>query len=287
MENPFGSISKIDQEFIEDDKIRYVCEYNSSPMIIDSKEIIFLDSNSLISKKPCDMEVYPVGSSNDVSGNYCHTIQEFKYNNLYIYSNRSIHGYQLKQLIFLTAKNGKTYCVEDTICTNEKAKIEFLNRNQLEGRFLFDELNFDSAYILNNDGKILYAQNRIDGKVIDNFAILSDDQIIESEFANQFRQNIIIKGLLGLEKTEVNRKSIDEIHDYILFGCQMGGYQNIIITSKDNTIRAFEFKITMKSRDIFEYNTSELLLFDIGNATNYLSSNLNIDYTKKLIRDKN
>ena len=58
------------------------------------------------------MEVYPVGSSNDVSGNYCHTIQEFKYNNLYIYSNRSIHGYQLKQLIFLTAKNGKTYCVQ-------------------------------------------------------------------------------------------------------------------------------------------------------------------------------
>lgn len=220
-------------------------------LIMNPTEITYLEMDGKIQINKCKNSANTKKGYNIV----------YDYDQFYLDSGANIHGYSLSSHYFYGSLN-RAFQLSNGIILDErylksKVKIDYLNREQIE--HIFNPESYDSMYIL-CEGKILYAQNKVDGLVVDKKIIPSDEEIIEEECkGREFWFNIYRKP--GETINKVKRKELKDIHDLKLYAPAVPIFQEFVhtlITSKDNIFTVCHFGIKYKEENVFELKRQEI-----------------------------
>ena len=202
-------IDIINKKYCNNDSINELESINKSYMIIDDKEIYFLkDNNNVL-----------INKNNEILNKYINFV--YDYDKLYLNYSGNINDYEINEKYYFKNNNVSYlyYNVLSDIEVNDRLDKIILTRNQLEENF--NSNNYDSMYIVNLYGNIIYAKNNVDGIVVDNTLIPEDNYLLELR-----------------EKMQNKNDNI-----FLYDSSFTGRYLFTLITSKNNIFNMAYFKI--------------------------------------------
>lgn len=274
-------IKAIASKYCRENLVQLMNITDNCQLIVSADEIILLKiGNSVLINKYSNHSKRNQFPFNEREQNdEDHFTELFEYNKTYLNFKGSVGGIRLSKNYFFKGSN-RALWLEESLLGNERTNTEFstkLDRQEIEE--LFNCNNYDSMYIIDRNGRILFARNDKDNIKIGNKVIPSDDEIIEMEF-NRRKESQKISDAINLaddivcnnNKKEYKRKTIDEINDFKIYGpTYTGKFKDIVITTKNGKfdIRWFKvdlieenkFRLTFRIIDIKEPTIDDVITF--------------------------
>lgn len=267
-------VEAIDKKYCHNNLVQLMHRENSVNLIISDDEILLLKlgDNILVNAYENHPDRYLFPYSDKVkNGPFYNGL--FEYRKPYIVYNSGIGGYNFSTNYFLEGNDRALFWSEhlSTDFRGIKGSEMLLSREEIEN--FFDKDNYDSMYVIETSGKILVANSKNNGLVVDNKIIPSEEDIIEKDYRERkskvqmgmLSRKIVYSGYSDYEETadpeKVERRSIDEITDLKLYCSGLfDDYGHVIITIKNGYFSINWFKIDMLSKDKFKLSTVPIAL---------------------------
>lgn len=287
-------IEAIDKKYCHNGLVQLMHRSNTINLIISAEEILLLKlgDSVLINSYEEHPSRYLFPYSDKIkNGAYYNSL--FEYKKPYLVFNASLGGYNFETHYFFEEKDIVLFYSESlpTDLRGINGSTTTLSREEIEKYFNKD--NYDAMYIIETTGRILYANNKKNGLVIDNIIIPSKEEIIEKDYKdriNKIKSGILARKIVysndfDYEEKEVpskiERRCIDEIKDLNLYsGGLLDSFGHMMLTCKDGNFSLKFFKIDMISKDEFKL-TSQLVAIGIptyNDVIKYMLKN-KIEYT--------
>jgi len=281
-------IKAIDKKYCVGDMVQLMPLSDYFQLIMDANEVVLLKvgNNVLINKyiNHPNRNLFPYHERESYNGKYC---ELFEYNKLYLNFRGSVSGFDFSGYYFFRGTD-RALCVNDRLTIDERSAKKdkrLLTRKELEN--FFNSKNYDSMYVVYKNGSILYADNKIDGRIVDGKMIPSDNEIIDMELNERDAKKKIALNSMG-RYDEANAivekaKSISEIKEFNLYGSlsMFSDCSHFLITSKDGKFVVKMFAIDFVGKDQFRLTTIDvpIIIPTIDDVINY-SRNNQIGYTE-------
>lgn len=273
-------IRAIKEEYCKENLVQLIPYSDVCQLIIDKDEILLLkDGNNILINKYANHPKRFLFPYSDKEINYDYDnkryTQLFEYNKIYLNFRSSVSGASLHKNYFFKGTKRALY-LNETLSLDDRNLLKderYLTREETEK--FFDSEQYDSMYILDKNGNIIYAKSNNDGVVIDKKIIPSDEEIIKSELENR---TSIEKKLLGNNHDttfitkQYSAKTIDEIENFSIYGpILFSDYSHILITVKDGNFDVKWFTLDFIQKDKFKLTTSNILVTEptIDDVINY------------------
>lgn len=184
-----------------------------------------------------------------------------EYNKLYLKFEITNDGYRFKKLYFLKDNNQAFYISQSLPLEYGENNIieKELTKKQLED--FFDINSYDSMYLIDREGYVLFASTKKDQTVIDMNIIPTEKEIINLELHKRENEETLasIFSISDYKEKKLYPKTIDEIKDFPIYGKAMfHGYYNLLVTSKDG-----KFNVNWLGLDFIEKDKYRLTLGNI------------------------
>lgn len=287
-------VEAIDKKYCHNNLVQLMHRENSVNLIIDDEEILLLKLGDkvLVNSYDNHPDRYLFPYSDKVkNGPFYNGL--FEYKKPYIVYNSGIGGFNFSTNYFLEGNDRALYWSDDlpTDFRGVKASEMILTREEIENYFNKD--NYDSMYVIETSGRILLANSKSNGLVVDGKIIPSEEEIIERDYRERkskvemgiLSRKIVYSGYSDYEETsdpeKVERRNIDEITDLKLYCSGLfNDFGHVIITVKNGCFSINWFKIDMIDKDKFKLSYVPIL-FKVPTYVDilkYMSSH-KIEYT--------
>ena len=249
---------------------------NYNHFIVSIDEIVYLNTKNILITANNNSEDYSMFSELKNSGGNI----IFEYNKPYIDFIFSIHGYGVQQNFFFKGTNRALYTNkplpidERYLCGKEE--INILTRKEIED--FFNKDNYESMYIIDVNGRILFANNKVNGLVIDREIIPSDEEIVQLALRDSIGNYNIVKALNNKDDNNVHYnkayipKTIDKIQNLKLYGgFLLHTYCNMLLTVKDGKFDLKWFRVDFIEEDKFKLTTTNISVIEptVDDLINY------------------
>lgn len=172
---------------------------------------------------------------------------------MYLNFKGSVGGYSFSKDYFFKDSDRSLWLTEPLPVDERKTKdnsVE-LDRNEIEK--IFDSSNYDSMYVLDTNGRILFARNDKDKIHIGEEVIPSDNEIIKMEL--DFREvSLNIGRAINHDTTKKKEepKTIDEIRNFKIYGpVAFTKYVHMLLTIKDGKFDLKWFRVDFIEKNKF------------------------------------
>lgn len=270
-------IKSIDSKYCKDNLVQLMPYTDECQLIMDTDEILLLKIGDevLINKytNHPSRYLFPYSDKekNSISPYSDSYNQLFEYNKLYLNFRCSTRGYSFHKNYFFKGTNKALY-VNESLEVNERNAVEdevYLTREEVEK--IFDSKQYDSMYIIDVNGFVLYAKSKKDSCVIDRKIIPTDSEIINLEVEKRMADQkfALIDTTFDFEH---KNKKIEEIRDFKLYGHILPRtYSHFFITSKDGQFNMQWFRLDFVEEDKFKLSTSPIRVIEptIDDIINY------------------
>lgn len=233
-------IKEINSGYCTDSSVQLMPDFTDNLLIIDADKVLCF--------KEKELKIQP-------------QIFEFEYNKLYLNVRDTVHGVTIHENYFFKRREKSFYLDIPLKLDNKHTILNEIIMNRKEIEELFDSSNYESFYILDCNGIILYAKSKNDGVIIDRKIIPSDQEIIKMDRDNRIAKCKIAYAINGLsEPVSIQTKSISQIKNFQIYGpiLPTNMYSNIVITSKNQEFTAKWFKLDFVEQDKFRVTISEI-----------------------------
>lgn len=267
-------IKAVLEKYCKDNLVQLMPYTDHCQLIISADEILFLKIGNriLVNKYENHPSRYLFPYSDNIKyteGFETRYNQLFEYHKIYLNFRGSVSGYRFDKSYFFKGTNRALYFSEVLEVDDRKTKdnVEYLTRNEVEK--VFDCMQYDSMYVIDRNGTILFAKSRKDGSLITKKIIPSDKEIIEME--QQKRKSdlslakIFNESIVTAEKIkEVNTKqAIENIHEFQLYGpILFRNYSHFLVTSLNGKFEMKWFKLDFVSNNKFRLTTSNIQVME-------------------------
>ncbi len=194
-----------------------------------------------------------------------HFTELFEYNKTYLNFRGSVGGFLFHKDYFFKGSD-RALWLEESLSVDERYAIEDsveLDRYEIEK--IFDSSNYDSMYVVNRNGRILFARNDKDKIHIGKNVIPSDNEIVKMELRSRKGDYNIARILNPENDTTENYqkaivpKTIDEIRDFKIYGPVLfAKYSDMLLTVKDGKFDLRWFRIDFIEKDKFRLTSSPI-----------------------------
>ena len=258
--------------------VKYNVSSDLFHLIVDDKEICFLRlgdfilvnkfiNNRIIDKFDDERLAYYSNASTSYDDDLSKIYGLFNCDKTYLNYVSSGVYYSLSKELFSNSRSNLIREFDDLLdkgfnCGN-KCVIE-CSRIQLEEMFNYD--NYDSMYVFNSNGNFLFVGNKVDGVIINDKIVPSDEKIVELDLRKRQIDAIVsldIKGS-GEELSKITSRSIDEIKKLDIYGSsKFCKYKYLIITSNGGVFSVNWFSLKFVSTDKFLLSVYNIPVEDI------------------------
>ena len=287
-------IKAIKEKYCKNNLVQLMSHSDVCQLIVNANEIILLKTNEqvLINKytNHPSRSLFPYHEKeiHYLYGEEKYT-ELFEYDKIYLGFTSSIQGYSLFKKYFFKGSNRallykESLPIDERIVTTNK---KILTREETEE--IFNNNNYDSIYVLNKNGSILYASNKKDGCIIDKKIIPSDEEIIEIDLSKRiFNHKIttIFQKINGFEEENeiIQARDIEEIKNLDIYETfsVVSHFSHILITSKNGTFQVNWFSLKFLSKDRFQLEVQNIpvIMPTIDDLISYTKNN-SINYTEE------
>ena len=287
-------LKAIDEKYCKDNLVQLMTCTDCCQLIMDNDEILFLKTgnNILINKYINHPRRYSFPySDNEKHYEDCYLKynQLFEYNKEYLDFKGSFSGFNIRKMSFFKGSERALYTTTylNSDDRNLVGEVAILPREVIER--IFDGNEYDSMYVIDRNGDILYAKSKKDGHLIDRKLIPTEEEIIKSEYEDRISKRKIAKKSTGNFKDNdlesIKPKTIEEINDYNIYGpCEISSnkYNHFLITSRNGKFEIKYFKLDYVGYDNFKLTCNNILIpeITIDDVINY-SKNNEIRYTRE------
>lgn len=260
-------IKAIDSKYCIEDLVQLMPYTDACQLIMNADEILLLKiGNKVLINKYIDHPKRYLFPYSDKEKN-C-TLESinynvlFEYNKLYLNFRGSVSGYGFHKNYFLKGNNRALY-FNESLDIDQRNAIEdetYLTREEVEKKF--NSMQYDSMYIIDVNGFILYANNKKDGCIIDRKIIPTDNELIDLEYEG--RSSNIKNALMSMGNRDdilnIDRKNkkLDEIRNLKLYGPIYLEHSHFFITSKDGHFNVQWFRLDFVETNRFKLTTSPI-----------------------------
>ena len=133
------------------------------------------------------------------------------------------------------------------LCDYDEERVYECGREDLKK--LFNYNNYDSMYVFNDNGNFLFAGNKVDGVVLDEELVPSDEKIIRLDLINR-RVNAVKDGCSTMNVKEIGVRNIDEIEDVYIYGDDRSRYFSVVSENGQFSVNMFSLKYVGKGKYI-------------------------------------
>lgn len=260
-------IKAIDKKYCVGDLVQLMPATHVCHLIVSADEIILLKvgDDVLVNKyaNHPSRESFPYHE--EERHDWAHFTELFEYNKMYL----NFKGCNFRKYYFFKGSERALYLDEHLPVDEgygEKKSLE-LDRQGIEE--LFDGSNYDAMYIIDRNGKILFARNDKDNVRFGENVIPSDDEIVEMELRKRKGDYNLARALNSENDTKDNYrkaeepKSIDEIKNLKLYGPALfSKYAHLLLTVKDGKFDLKWFRIDFLLKDKFRLTTSPIVIVE-------------------------
>ncbi len=262
----------IDSKYCNDNFVLIQEPTHSCHLIISKDEIIYLKTkdrviiDKCLNKQNNFLFELPENQNNKENVNVL-----FEYNKTYLNFGCTLFGdYCFGQNYFFRGSNRALHLSSplpiNQLKTNNK---EFeLSREEIER--IFDKNMYDTMYVLDVYGNILFANNRVNGLVVDKKLIPSDEEIIEMELEDRIDQYKISRLISSLNKNQDNHveaqtpKSIDKITNFNIYGSFLfRTFSHMLLTVTNDKFNLKWFRIDFIGNNKFKLTISDIPVIEI------------------------
>lgn len=258
-------IKAIDKQYCIGNLVQLMPYTDACHLIVSADEIILLKVgdkvlvNKYVNHPSRNLFPYHEQEKND----WQHFTELFEYNKTYLTFRGSAGGFH-KYYFF--KGSDRALWLEESLPVDARNvvfdSIE-LSRQEIEG--LFDSSNYDSMYVIDKNGRILFARNDKDKICIGKKVIPSDDEIVEMELKSRKGDYNIARAINPENDTTEKYKkantpkSIDEIRDFKVYGPFLfSSYSHMLLTVKDGKFDLKCFRIDFIEKDKFRLTSSPI-----------------------------
>lgn len=282
-------IQAIDKKYCIGNLVQLMQHTNTSHLIVSADEIILLKIGSrvLVNKyaNHPSRNLFPYHEKEQNDRN--HFTELFEYNKTYLNFRGSVGGFSFYKDYFFKGSERALH-LKEPLPVDERYAVEDsveLDRQEIER--IFDSSNYDSMYVLDRNGRILFARNDKDNIRIGKNVIPSDDEIVAMELESRTGDYNIARALNPENDTTENYykattpKTIDEIRDFKVYGPFIfGKYSDMLLTTKDGKFDLKWFRIDLIENGRFRLTTSPIDIVEpnVDDVLSY-SENHNVEYT--------
>ena len=185
----------------------------------------------------------------------------FNYNKIYLIFKSSLVESDIMVRVYMEDEFGS---IVNEYCLEPKDEVEeaILSRNFLMENFSFDDKKMDGLYVIDLKKGVLSAQNGIDGVLLNNFVIPSDDEICEMEYEFQKQNHRLFNLIRGYDDGDlVVKKKIEDIKYYpIVQGVYYHCQNYLYIMVKDGNFDIYFFEVVCMGKDKFKLVSRKVLL---------------------------
>lgn len=258
-------VEAIDKKYCHNNLVQLMHRENTVNLIISDEEILLLKLGDKVLvnsyENHPDRHLFPF-SEKVTNGPFYNGL--FEYKKPYIVYNSNYGGYNFSTNYFLEGNDRALFWSDDlpTDFRGVKGSELILSREEIEDYFNKD--NYDSIYVIETSGKILLANSKKNGLVVDGKIVPSEEEIIERDYRERkskvemgmLSRKIVYSEYFDYEETaypeKVEKRSIDEIKDLKLYCSGLfKDYGHVIITVKNGCFSINWFKIDMIDKDKF------------------------------------
>lgn len=277
-------IKAIDKKYCVDNLVQLMPYTDTCHLIVSADEIILLKigNDILINKYSNHPSRHLFPFSEKEQNDWRHFTELFEYNKLYLnFSNyRFIKNYFFKG-------SERALFLEESLPVDERTEtIDSIELNRSEIEKIFNSNNYDSMYIFDINGRILFVKNDKDKICMGDSIIPSDEEIIEMELLDRKGNYNIACVLNSANDNNENyekankKKKIEEIENFKICGPALfREYSHMLLTVKDGKFDLKWFEIDFVSKDKFKLTTSPVEIIEptVDDVLTY-SDNCNIEY---------
>lgn len=279
-------VERIDEKYCINDLVQLMPYTGYNQLIIDADEIVLLKNgrNVVVNKyvNHPSRDLFPFSkcaSHSDDIGGYHNEL--FEYDKIYLNFINTNIGIRIRIYKFFKDNNCTLFC-DESLSLDERTlsdNVLELSRNETED--IFNSDNYDSMYIVDKSGSILYASNKKDGIVIDRNLIPSIQEIVKMD--KEDRESLYKLARMSMGNYEnLNKvhqfKSIDDINNLKVYGpvlSFLSKYAHFLITSKDGKFDVKLFKLDYLEKDKFRLTTASVPVLEptLDDVTLYAINN--------------
>lgn len=289
-------IKAIAKKYCKENLVQLMDLSDSCNFIVSADEIILLKNKGKIiinkyENHPKRFE-FPY-SEKTTTGRYYNEL--FEYNKPYLNFKANFGGYHFDMDYFFEDNDRAIYYNNPLPLDHSVAeeKVVELSRTEIEAAFNKDA--YDSMYVLDVNGSIIFANNQKDGLIVNRNIIPSDEEIVDLDLEDRISQQEmtkIAKQIIHIDDYSYDKeleeyptlepRPIDEIKDLKLYNSAMSDRcSHLLLTSKDGKFKLKWFKIVFVEKDKFKmtYCSVPIVLPTIDDIIFY-SNNNNIEFTR-------
>lgn len=202
---------------------------------------------------------------------WCHFTELFKYNKTYLNFRGSLGG-GVFLLDYFFRTNDSSLHLEESLPVEYKyndyvgENSVVLNRQEIEEEF--DGGNYDSMYVIDGNGTILFARDDREKIHFGENFIPSDEKIVEKELEFRKEQYLWTKSYYGPVKDSDESykkatipKTIDEIRNFSVGDINCAAY-HLLLTIKDGKFNLGWFKVDFIEKDKFKLTTDPISIIE-------------------------
>lgn len=265
-------IKAINQKYCKGNLVQLMPHTDECHLIVSANEIILLKIGDkvLVNKYSThsSRNLFPYHEKEQID--WEHFTELFEYYKTYLNFKGSVRGYSFQKYYFFKGTDRALWLNEPLSVDERDAKKEYvdLDRNEIER--LFDSTNYDSIYVIDISGNILFARNTKDKIRIGKRVIPSDNEIVKMELEKRKTDSNIGynlgKAFNSFNNTENYQKAntpktINEIRNFKVYGPALfAKYSNMLLTSKDGNFDLKWFRIDFIEKDKFRLTFSPIII---------------------------
>lgn len=275
-------IQAIDKKYCIGNLVQLMPYTDACHFIVSTDEIILLKVgdkvlvNKYVNHPNRNLFPYHEKEKND----WLHFTELFEYNKTYLNFRGSVGGFRFHKDYFFKGSD-RALWLEESLPVDERYAIEDsveLDRYEIEK--IFDSSNYDSMYVIDIHGRILFARNDKDKIHIGKNVIPSDNEIIEMELRSRKGDYNIARIINPENDTTENYqkvntlKKIDEIRNFKVYGPALfRKYSDMLLTVKDDKFDLKWFRIDFIEKDKFRLTSSPISIVEptIDDVINFSS----------------
>lgn len=251
-------ILKMEEKYVIGNKVQLIYVINSGVFIASPDEILLyeLDGNEIINKNKDNIltknfpnQLYNGDKADgEKAKNVCLELDKIYFS---YYLNRGFH----ESIFYFIKKHNKVYFIKDTPKNIGEKSIK-CNKEELEK--ILKEMNENEVgkYIYLAREGLVYAKNNVDGLIIDNFEIDTEEKIEENyNFMSGYQ---LFNKKENEEENEKEKIKFLEIDNYPLYGTHLFGVkQDYIITYNNNGLKITNFSVKINKGGIYQIDMIE------------------------------
>lgn len=288
----------IDKKYCKDDLVQLMNLSDMCNFIVSSDEIVLLKSDGKVIVN--NYENHPKRysfpfSERIITNNSYHGL--FEYNKPYLNFSGAVGGYRFG-IDYFVKDNDRAILYETYLSADRRTAEENtleLTRDEIEEKFNKDL--YDSMYVIDISGRILFANNKVN--VIDNNIIPTNEEIValdvkervyEQDLAFMARRigHVFDETYVEEEKEEIKPRNIEEIKNLNIYSGELfKDYHHILLTSKDGIFSVQWFKLEYVEKNKFKmtYSSIPVIVPDSSEILEYARSNVIESTHEPVIKD--